>query len=238
MKKLRVFLIIISVVFLLGGAGIQGFLHFKNLDIFPFKNNGKNADESSSVTGKDFLNSKNLQELNSMAEEAGLNVKQETDLNGNKTVVVSGYNFNGFESEITFYQNNDSTFDHFESEIIPYKSGQDVNAADLKEKCEAAAATFAQRFGIPSDGFNIRKQDGNTVEKNDANSYKLILDGEAKLEYYVKDSNGFIWFFTAYREPSYNTIVFHLNCLMDTSKTGNMYCDIDLTQSGTEGNGQ
>ncbi len=236
MKKLRIICLLFSVLLIVSGLSIQVYLRV-------------NKDKINTASGKDgnieyeetndIFDANNISELNTAAQKSDIQLTESPD-NKNE-LIADGYNFGSEPMGVVITKDDSGNILKYESKGYLFAVGENVSAADYKDKVLKKIDEFAKEYGAPADMYQIselkdKKSIEYDIDKDD--SYQAVIDGKASLSYYIKTSDGSIAMFRSRFEPSFRAIIFELYKFVDKTITQNMRYDVDLSQTTTEGQGE
>ena len=224
MKKTTILFAVLSVIFILAGAGLQVFCHIQ-------KDDKKSAEENSVKEVYDILCAKDQKELEQIAKDTNLKIEYV-----NNVAIISDYKFQKYYPQVSAVLNSGKGIDSFELIAFPYYQGQEISAEALKQESDEALKGFVQRFNVTNYTFSINNtKTGQYLDTNSPESYKSVISGDSRLELDIKDKDGYIWCFRAKYDTGYDTVVFKVYKDMNPEMTKDMHYDIDLSEQNAKG---
>ncbi|MCR4614916.1 MAG: hypothetical protein K5756_02025 [Clostridiales bacterium] len=235
MKKLKlvgVVSAVLCVIFIIVGLIIKFVAKDKKVNETP-----KVTQQVTEVeTVYDIYSPNGVDELKKVAGDTDVSIESSEE---EKNILrAEGYEFASVPLSLTIEQNDAGDLLSIEGTGVLFDYDHKPDVAQYKEKLLKVINEFAKRFNIPADKYEIFEQKEDVFESLDINSdasYQRIIDGKAKLTYYVKDENGHFWMLRAKNELVYGTLVVEIVKLTDPAVTKDMFCNVDLSQTKTEG---
>lgn len=228
MKKIRVVCLILSIILVVSGVSIQIYLRAKK----GTPDNNAGTESGNKEAASDIYDATDFKQLNSISEKTGVHI---TEISEENIVLADGYKFDSFDLMIEISKDDKDNVLEFEGNGYLFSEGETVSALAYREKIQLIIDEFSNKTGAPTDSYKIYDDQNNLLGNDEDSSFQAIIDGNAELIYYVKDTDGNISMLRSRFEHSFNAHIFEYCKFLDPQMTKDMRYDVDLSETATEG---